>query len=90
MLIENIDDTEVDLAEFKEFLLSKDLEKYVLDKEKFFGKQTRFLNRKPIINVTYASYPRSGNTFLRKYFESITGLATGSDMVMKFTLNIAL
>lgn len=27
---------------------------------------------------------------LRKYFESITGLATGSDQVMKFYLNVAL
>ena len=27
---------------------------------------------------------------LRKYFESITGIATGSDMVMKFMLNVAL
>jgi hypothetical protein len=42
------------------------------------------------MHVSYASYPRSGNTFLRKYLESITGIATGSDMVMKFTLNTAL
>lgn len=40
--------------------------------------------------IMYTSYPRSGNTFLRKYFESITGLATGSDQVMKFNLNVAL
>jgi hypothetical protein len=40
--------------------------------------------------VTYSSYPRSGNTFLRKYFESISGLATGSDQVMKFNLNVVL
>ena len=40
--------------------------------------------------VTYTSYPRSGNTFLRKYFESISGLATGSDQVMKFNLNVVL
>jgi len=41
-------------------------------------------------HVSYTSYPRSGNTFLRKYLENITGLATGSDMVMKFTLNMQL
>jgi len=27
---------------------------------------------------------------MRKYLENITGTATGSDMVMKFTLNVAL
>ena len=90
MLIVNESDVDVDLDELKELLLSKDLEYYRTNKEKLFGNQTRFLNKKPIKNITYASYPRSGNTFLRKYFESITGIATGSDMVMKFSLNIAL
>jgi hypothetical protein len=52
-------------------------------------KQTVFLNEETF-KVTYTSYPRSGNTFLRKYFETITGIATGSDQVMKFNLNIAL
>jgi len=40
--------------------------------------------------ISYTSYPRSGNTFLRKYLENITGIATGSDMFMKFTLNTTL
>jgi hypothetical protein len=31
------------------------------------------------LSITYTSYPRSGNTFLRKYLENITGIATGSD-----------
>ena len=29
--------------------------------------------------VVLASFPRSGNTMLRKYLEKITGLVTGSD-----------
>jgi hypothetical protein len=40
--------------------------------------------------ISYTSYPRSGNTFLRKYFENITGIATGSDQLMKFNLNVSL
>ena len=35
--------------------------------------------------VAFQSYARSGNTFLRRYLEQVTGLFTGSDMPMKFT-----
>lgn len=38
----------------------------------------------------YATYPRSGNSLMRKYFENLTGIATGSDMVMKHGPNVAL
>lgn len=38
----------------------------------------------------YATYPRSGNSLMRKYFETVTGIATGSDMVMKHGPNVAL
>ena len=30
--------------------------------------------------TSYMTYPRSGNTFLRKYLELITGVGTGSDI----------
>ena len=30
--------------------------------------------------VSYSTYPRSGNTFLRKYIELISGIPTGSEM----------
>ena len=33
-------------------------------------------------SLILASYPRSGNTLLRKYLENITGLVTGSDMAL--------
>lgn len=89
-LIVNKDDVEMDIDELKEYFLSKDLENYEIHKDKYFGKQTRFLKEKQKLSISYASFPRSGNTFLRKYFESITGLATGSDMVMKFSLNVGL
>ena len=29
--------------------------------------------------IWFGSHPRSGNTFLRKYLELITGVATGAD-----------
>jgi hypothetical protein len=31
-------------------------------------------------HVVYASYPRSGNTFMRNYFEQISGIYTGGNM----------
>jgi len=30
-------------------------------------------------SVAFSSYPRAGNTFLRKYIESITGITSGSN-----------
>ena len=38
----------------------------------------------------YATYPRSGNSLMRKFFETVTGVATGSDQVMKHGPNVAL
>ena len=42
----------------------------------------RFLDCKDSVpgRVAYATFPRTGNTFLRKYFENITGVFTGSEM----------
>ena len=42
------------------------------------------------MRVVYATYPRSGNSLMRKYFENVTGTATGSDMVLKHSANCAL
>lgn len=89
-MLECISDTSIDLVNLKKFLISKDLHNYRVMKDHFFGTQAKFLDRKPIKSITYATYPRSGNTFLRKYFEEITGVATGSDMVMKYNLNVSL
>ena len=38
--------------------------------------------------VGYLSYPRVGNSFLRKYLQMITGIATGSDMTMEFVQDL--
>lgn len=89
-LVCNKEDIDIDLDELKKIFLSKDMDLYDEIKDKYFTKEARFLNTKSLSKITYTSYPRSGNTFLRKYFESITGLATGSDQVMKFNLNVVL
>ena len=35
--------------------------------------------------VAFQSFPRSGNTFLRRYLEQITGVYTGADMAIEHT-----
>ncbi|CDW90322.1 fbox domain containing protein [Stylonychia lemnae] len=89
-LVVNKNDLQIDLNSLRDFFLSTDLVNYETLKANFIGTQTRFLMPTKELGVTYTSFPRSGNTFLRKYFETITGIATGSDMVMKFSLNVAL
>lgn len=65
----------------KKIMLGTDLESYKKYKNVYL-RQTRFLDGTELKKnkVCYQSYPRSGNTFLRKYLELITGIATGSDM----------
>lgn len=41
-------------------------------------------------SVVLVTYPRAGNTLMRKQFENLSGVATGSDVVMKFQPNMAL
>jgi len=50
-----------------------------------------FLNGGGLENrVICASVPRSGNSFLRRLLENITGVATGSDVSLRSILNLTL
>ena len=71
---------------------SKDIDKYVREKDKFFGPSGRFTTGNAVeqMSVIFTSFPRSGNSMMRKYFENICGLATGSDLTLKNGLNVAL
>jgi hypothetical protein len=40
--------------------------------------------------VSYSTYPRCGNSFLRKYLQLITGVATGSDMAVEMNTDFQL
>ena len=63
--------------------MSKDIKIYQAYKDKYLDdKVLRFLDGQPIDGdrTCYLSYMRSGNTFLRKYLELITGVTTGSEM----------
>ncbi len=91
-LISNVSDITIDMDELLALLRSKDIGYYNQVKDKFFGKQSRYTTGKAAeqSSIMYATYPRSGNSLMRKYFENITGIATGSDMVMKHGPNVAL
>ena len=82
-IVVNVSDVTIDLEQHCKLLLSKRLEDIDLYNNKLkgelFGGQAHFLSGKPLRAVSYTSYPRSGNTFLRKYLENITSVATGSD-----------
>ena len=78
----------VNFTYLKELLLSKDLsrnsELQWVDKGEF-----RFLDGNTNLwgdMIAFQSFPRSGNTFLRRYLEQITGIVTGADMNVEQTI----
>lgn len=69
---------------------SKDEELFKKNQWMFEGK-ANFLNKKQSLDgnkVAFISFPRSGNSFLRKYLESLTGIITGSDCPMTFSTGL--
>jgi len=81
-VVYNVSDKEIDLNEHWKLLLSNYDEKIYNEKveDDTFGRtQPKFLCNGLSDAISYTSYPRSGNTMLRKYLENITGIATGSD-----------
>lgn len=91
-LISNKSDITINLDELLALFRSKDIARYHEVKDHFFGSQARYTrcNAEEQMSVMYATYPRSGNSLMRKHFENLTGIATGSDMVMKHGPNVAL
>lgn len=73
----------IDFCALWEILTSKD--ESLLEKHDW--NNIRFLDvdaEKTVLNtgnmVSFSTYPRSGNSFLRKHLQNITSVATGSDM----------
>lgn len=68
------------LKQLMGMLASKDPKEYE-DLKWMFDGHDRFLDGtpKPGNKVAFCSFPRSGNSFLRKYLEKLTGVTTGSD-----------
>ena len=71
----------INLEHMKQVLISKD--QGVLEANQWmFDGEFRFLDGTSIANdkVGFSSFPRSGNSFLRRYVEQLTGVTTGSCM----------
>lgn len=85
-LVENISNRDINLDQLLALLKSKDLSNYEKMKERFFTGQTLYTtcNAKEQFTMLLLTNPRSGNSMMRKYYENITGLATGSEVVMKY------
>lgn len=49
-----------------------------------FTDETKYLDGEPNLSnkIAFASFPRSGNTFLRKYCELLTNVGTGADFYL--------
>ena len=77
----------VNFKELKELFLSTDLTRCAeldwIDKEGL-----RVLDGQDMHGnmVAFQSFPRSGNSMLRRLLETITGIYTGSDMMLDLTI----
>ena len=82
----------VDLDFMLELLRSKDLDRYEQVKDRYFTGCPAYTTgtAREQLAIVYATWPRSGNSLMRKYFENVTGTVTGSDMVLKHNPNVAL
>lgn len=79
----------MNFAQLKELLLSKDLSRSA-ELDWISSKNLRFLDGTDITGqqIAFQSYPRSGNSFLRRVLELISGVYTGSDQRINVTLHM--
>lgn len=79
----------VNFKQLKDLLLSKDLSR---DSELDWvsAGEFRYLDGEDMTGnmVAFQSFARSGNTFMRSYLETLTGVYTGADMDLSFSLNV--
>eukprot|EP00352_Strombidinopsis_acuminata_P007657 CAMPEP_0176357604 /NCGR_PEP_ID=MMETSP0126-20121128/14903_1 /TAXON_ID=141414 ORGANISM="Strombidinopsis acuminatum, Strain SPMC142" /NCGR_SAMPLE_ID=MMETSP0126 /ASSEMBLY_ACC=CAM_ASM_000229 /LENGTH=133 /DNA_ID=CAMNT_0017711305 /DNA_START=279 /DNA_END=680 /DNA_ORIENTATION=+ len=82
----------VNFKTIKNILMSKDLSLDDRDGPNgwMFDGSLRFMDGEDLgsFKTVLASWPRSGNSFTRKYLESITGIYSGSDMKVQMTSNL--
>ena len=79
----------VNFVTLKNLLLSRDLARNQ-ELSWVSEKNLRFLDREDLTGqqVCFQSFPRTGNSFMRRIIELITGVYTGSDMNINLTLHI--
>ena len=81
------------MTELKRILLSTDDVDYARLQEHTAKGKCSFLNPKENLfgdRIAMQSFQRSGNTFLRRYIELISGVYTGADMSISFSFHLAM
>ena len=82
----------INFEDLRKVLLSQD-EKDMVENDWMFEGPSKYLDGSTLNGnrVGFVTHARMGSTFLRKYFEEITGVATGSDMLLElaFVFQIA-
>jgi hypothetical protein len=87
----NSDTTTLKLKELMQLLLSKDRQQWTQNSWVFDGERRYLDGTKNTANkVGFQSFPRSGNTFVRKYFEMLTGVETGADNTLHVNVQLQL
>ena len=83
------DTQRVNFNSLKELLLSKDLARNS-ELDWVSAKHLRFLDGTEMLGqqICFQSMPRTGNSFLRRIIELMTGVYTGSDMNLNVTLHV--
>ena len=81
----------LNLKELMRLFLSKDEQLWQQSKW-IFENERKYLDGAPnkANKVGFQSFPRSGNTFLRKYFELLTGVETGADNTLNVNIHLQL
>lgn len=79
----------INLDTILDILRSKD-EKLLEENSWIFDGEPRYLDGKweSDCRISYITFPRVGNTMMRKMFENITGIVTGSEMHPDFTITL--
>ena len=79
----------INLAQLTGLFISSDENLWERSKWMFDG-HFRFLDGQPIKSnkIAFCSFPRSGNTFLRRYMEMLTGVTTGADNTLHVSVTL--
>ena len=74
MCVPSTDHT-VNLDKLFHLLRSRDIDSYIRNKDKFFGPSARYTTQDAVeqMKVLYTTFPRSGNSMMRKYYENVSG-----------------
>ena len=79
----------INLEQLKTMLASSD-ESLLEEMQWVFEDGVKYLDGGNVCSrpkIAMASFPRSGNTFLRKYLELLTGVQTGGDNSLHYNVN---